>query len=230
MATLVKMNISAIGGTIQTGFSGVLAADAAGNVTVDSRDALDILRAGGIFVNNVNIWYPLTPAPAAGVVGRIVASATLANGSATIANQPDYPRMISFRVDPTTGTITAGQAAISYIANDGTVTTDVLSLVTAATVLSQNTSKGVSHVNSIVVSGLVGGASPVMQSDTLNIFGLPVSPGFQSFAIVKANVDGADTGWVVSAAQAAGGCVQPSTAPNGTHTYGFQATFLVADI
>src|ERR1700747_3183159 len=129
---LIKMNVSAIGGTIQTPSTGVLVADSAGNIVVDSRDAVDILRAGGSFVNSINIWYPVTPAPAAGAVGRIVASATLANGSATIANQPDYPRMCSFRVDPTTGTITAGQAVLTYIANDGTTQVDTLSLITAA--------------------------------------------------------------------------------------------------
>jgi hypothetical protein len=225
MAT-VKMNASAIGGTIQTQFSGNVTVPVDGIITVDQRDAIDLLRAGAVFYQ-ASTRYSYVGAPAAGAAGKFVASTAFANGTLTIAAQPDVPRLASIRVDPGTSAITAGNVAVSYIGNDGQTITDNVSAVTGATtVVSTNTSRGVVHINSVVVTGVAGGTSPQVQMDSLNSLALPVDPGFVDFTALKATVDNADSG--IASVQSTAACITPSTAPNGTHTFAFLGSFNAA--
>jgi hypothetical protein len=219
----VQLNAAAIGGLIQTGFSGNVQVPADGLITVDTRDAANLLAAGCSYVRATTRQQTITT-PAAGAVGQLVASTAFSNGTKTIANQPDVARLASVRIDPGTSAITAGNVAVSYIALDGTTTVDNLSAVTAAsTVLSQNISKGIVKLNSLVVTAVAGGASPGIQMDTLNQLGVMADPGYVDFSVLDLKVDGVDSG-VASVATAAA-CFTPSTAPNGTHTYNVIANF-----
>lgn len=225
MAT-VTMNASAIGGTINTQFSGNIVVPANGTITVDTRDALSLLSAGAYYMNTQSRWSGVSAARA-GSAGQIVASAALANGTATIANQPDVGRQLGLRIDPGAGTITAGQTVLSYIGNDGVATLDTVSLASSA-VFTTNTSKGVLHLTSQITTALAGGSSPKMELTDTNSLALSVDPGFSVFVVNKSNVDGADqaVGTVASAAA----CITPTTAPNGTHTFGFAYSFVSPQI
>lgn len=224
MVAQVKMSAFGLGGGVIQGLSGQYAVPADGIITVPATDISSLLALGCQFVNQVVDWQPITPAPLAATAGRIVASTSLANGTVAIAHQPDIPRQCGLRIDPGTSAITAGVTALAYTANDGTTQTDSFSLVTAAsTPFTTNTSKGVMHVNTVTTSGLVGGASPLIQVNDTNSLSLVVQQGATDFQILKENVDGADEaiGTVASSAFS----VTPTTAPNGTHTYGFAFAF-----
>ena len=224
MVAQVKMSAATLGGGALQAPSGIYNIPSDGIVTVLASDVSALLQAGLSFVNITTRWQDITPAPRAATAARIVASTALANGTIAIANQPDCARLAGLRVDPGTSAITAGTAALVYTANDGNPQTDSLSLVAAAsTPTTQNTSKGVLHLTSITIAGLVGGTSPLVQVNDTNTLSLMVQQGATDFAIIKANVDGADEaiGTVTSSAFS----VAPTTAPNGTHTYGFAFSF-----
>lgn len=218
MPQTLRLNLAPIGGLIQTQFSGNVLVGADGTAVVDSRDVPTLLGAGATFINAMSRFQPISAARA-GTAARIVASAALSNGTFAIANQPDVPRVLAVRVDPGTSAITAGNVVIPYVANDGTTTTDTLALSTAAsTVFTLNTSKGVMIVNSVTAAGLVGGASPKIEVTDTNFLAMAVDPGFQGFSVLKANVDGANE--TIGSVIASAGAISPTTAPNGTHTYG----------
>jgi hypothetical protein len=222
MAT-VKMNLAAIGGTVQLPFTGNVTVPADGIVTVDQRDALDLLRAGASYIS-ASVRSTYVGAPAVGAAGQFVASASLSNGTLTIAHQPDAPRLASIRIDPGTAAISAGNVAVSYIGNDGQAIVDNISAVTGATtIVSTNTSRGVVHLTSVVVTGVSGGASPGVQMDSLNSLAVLVDPGFVDFTALKATVDNADSG--IASVQSTAACITPSTAPNATHTYNLVASY-----
>jgi hypothetical protein len=229
MAT-VKMNVAGLGSPIFLNYTngGAAVSPAAdGTLVVDSRDVPALLQAGASYVNATSRWQTISPAPRAGSAGQIVASTALANGSLTIAHQPDVPRQLAVKVAPGATLISAGNAALLYTANDGTAQTDNFSLIMASTTISTfTTSKGVLHLTSAIVTGLVGGTTPGVQIDDTNSLSLMVDAGFVDFAVLKENVDGADEtiGTVASAAAS----IIPSTAPNGTHTFGFGYSYLMA--
>ena len=224
MVAQVKMSAAGIGGGSLQAPSGTYNIPSDGIVTVLASDVSALLQAGLSFVNITTRWQDITPAPRAATAARIVGSTALANGTIAIANQPDCARLAGLRVDPGTSAITAGTAALIYTANDGNPQTDSLTLVAAAsTPTTQNTSKGVLHLTSITIAGLVGGTSPLVQVNDTNVLSLMVQQGATDFAIIKANVDGADEaiGTVTSSAFS----IAPTTAPNGTHTYGYGFSF-----
>ena len=66
---------------------------------------------------------------------------------------------------------------------------------------------------------------PFIQVDDTNSFSMLVDPGFVDFSIFKANVDGADEG--IGTVATAAASIIPSTAPNGTHTYGFAHKYVM---
>lgn len=214
----IQMNASAVGGTIYGAF-GTYPVPASGLITVDSRDAANILAIGGFYIGQA-IKTQGVGAVRLATAGRLVASVALANGTLTIANQPDFPRQAGLRVDPGTTAITAGVANVAYVANDGTTMTDTISLAAAAsTPFTQNTTKGVVKLNSVIITGLVGGTSPLTQLNDTNSLSVLVEPGFAGFNVLKEMADAADEtiGTVASSAAS----ITPTTLPNGTHTYSF---------
>jgi hypothetical protein len=209
-----------LGGVIQTQFSGNVQAGSDNSITVDTRDAPALLAAGATYINNVVRRAVITPAPVLATAARIVASTALANGTLSIANQPDVPRQLALRVVSGTSPITAGTATLTYVGNDGQSTVDAVSLVAVGTTTTTtNTSKAASLVNSVVVAGLVGGASPLVQVNDTNSLGLPVDPGFVDFAVFQEAVDNANVG--IGTVAASAGSIISSTAPNGTHVYSY---------
>ena len=224
MVAQVKMSAAALGGGTLQAPSGIYSIPSDGIITVLASDVSALLATGCQFINQVVDYQAFTPAPRAATAARIVASTSLANGTVAIANQPDFPRQCALRIDPGTSAITAGQTAIAYTANDGTTQTDAFTLVaTASTPTTQNTSKGVLHVNSVTTSGLVGGTSPLIQVNDTNSLSLVVQQGCTDFQVLKETDDSADAaiGAVVSSAFS----ITPTAAPNGTHTYAFAFAF-----
>jgi hypothetical protein len=225
----VVMNASTVGGTLMLPSTGVVVVPLSGIITVSTLDAPDLLRRGATYVNANVVYQKPDVAARAASAGRIVASISLANGTLTIANQPDVPRVCLLYVDPGTSAITAGVVTANYIANDGTTQVDLLSCVTpASTVASVSLTKGMILLNSAVVSGLVGGASPLVQINDTNALSIVVNPNFSSFTLLRLDADGASIGNV--SVNSAAASVTPSTAPNGTHTFAFFASYNNPDI
>jgi predicted transcriptional regulator len=132
--------------------------------------------------------------------------------------------LASVRIDPGTSAITSGNVAVSYIANTGVTVVDNISAIGGGTtVQSTNLTYGAVHFNSVIVTGVTGGASPGVQMDSLNVLAANVDPNFASFAVLKNTVDSADNGVISTYASA--GAYAPSTTPNGTHTFGVIASF-----
>lgn len=222
--TTAKVSLASVGGLVQLPFTGNVAVPADGIVTVDTRDIPDVLRLGGAYIGSFTKFQPLSGTPRAASAARIVASTSLSNKTLTIANQPDIPRQLNLVWDPGTVAMTAGNVAVTYKANDGTTQVDNLSLVTAAsTPATLATSKGVVSLTSAIITAVAGGASPGVQIDDTNSMSVFVDAGYQDFAISQAFVDGAVIGTSAVATSAAS--FTPSTAPNGTHTYGAAFTY-----
>jgi hypothetical protein len=225
----VVMNASAIGGTLMLQSTGVVVVPASGVITVNASDAADLLRRGATYVNANVIYQKPDVAPRVASAGRIVASTSLANGTLSIANQPDIPRVCLLYVDPGTSAITAGVVTANYIANDGTTQIDVLSCVTpASTVASTNLTKGMILLNSVVVSGVVGGATPLVQVNDTNALSVVVNANFSSFTLLRLDADGTSIGNV--SVNSAAASVTPSTTPNGTHTFSFFVSYNNPDV
>jgi len=226
--TTVRMNVSAIGGLIQLPYTGSIVPAADGTAIVDSRDAPVLLAAGATYMTVVTRRQAAT-APLAATAGRLVASTALSNGALSVANQPDVPRQGVLRVSPGTSAITAGQIAIPYLANDGTSQTDVVSLVMpGTTVVSTITSKGILVLSAPVVSGLVGGASPLVQINDTNSLSMMVDPGFVDFSVLREDSGTLNEGQVAVASSAAS--LTPSTTPNGTISYNVYYSYVAPSV
>lgn len=229
MAITVKMNAIAIGGTINTAFSGQISVPADGIISVDSRDAPSLLAAGATYIVARTAFYTSTAVMTA-TVGRLVASASLANGALAIANQPDVMRQGRWIIQAGTSAITAGTVATTYVANDGSTTTDNQSLITAASgITTAFTSKGVAVINTVVVSGLVGGASPTIQLDTTSAISVPIDPNTKDILFLKETLDSANS-TIGTTSTVTAGSITPNTIPNSTHTYGYLYTMNSLDV
>jgi hypothetical protein len=215
----VSLDATQIGGTIIPG--GAEARKIVGStgvISVKGIDAPSYLQAGAKFIQQRTMNQTLVAAPRAASAGRVVTSTTLANGTLSIANQPDVPRQLVLVVDPGAAAITAGNAALTYVANDGLTTVDNVSVVTpTSTIKSVTTSKGVISLTSVIVTAVAGGSTPGVQVNDTNSLSMEVSPYFSSFTLRRAYADGAVNGTTAVASSAAS--YTPSTTPNGTHTY-----------
>lgn len=228
MSTTVTLNASAIGGVIQTQNSGPITVPANGLISVDSRDVPTLLAAGAAYVNSRLSWFT-TGAARAASAGRIVASGSLSNGTLAIANQPDFPRQLALRVDPGTVSLSAGNVALSYVANDGSTQVDNLSAIaTASAPTTQNTTKGVVTLNSVIVTGVTGGATPLVQVNDTNSLSVPVDPGFVNFSVFK-EYD-ASTATTVGTVGTLAASVIPTGTPNSTLTFTFGSTYSASDV
>lgn len=227
MTGTITLDASAVGGTINAP-SGNIAVPASGRITVPVSDAAALLAAGCKYVNSPSRFQALSAAPRAGSAGRIVASTSFANGTLSIANQPDVPRVLAVKIDPGTLEITAGNLALTYTANDGTTQVDNIDPRTAAsTILTTNTSKGAVLVTSAIITAVAGGATPGVQIDDTNSLSLQVDPGFAAFTVKRANVDGANE--TIGTVNSSAASITPNTTPNATHTYGFYYNYTAPD-
>lgn len=219
MVGTVTLDASDVGGVIIPGGNAPrIAVPANGRITVNAQDAPLYIAMGAKYVDSRSRSMDLAAAPRAGTAGRIVASTNLANGTLTIANQPDVPRQVATRIDTGTTAITGGNLALTYLANDGTTQVDNQSLVGAASsLLTITSSKGVVNVDSAIVTGLAGGATPKIEISDTNSLSVQVDPDFAAFQFNQTRADGAAEGQVAVASTAASWT--PSTTPNGTVTY-----------
>lgn len=227
MATTVQMAGNGFGGVVQGNYgSYTIAAD--GTFTVDTRDAPSMLALGMTYVNKVVSMHGLLIPPGAAAVGHIVGSGALSNGSVAVSAQPDVPRPVTVEVGTGTGAITAGSVAVTYVGNDGKSATDTLSLVCpASSSTTQFLSRGCITISAITVSGVVGGTSPFFRMSTTAGLSLPVSPGAVDFALLREYDAGATI--AIGAVSSVLGSFTPTTAPNGTVTYGFVYSYVAPD-
>lgn len=224
----VTLNASSVGGVI-LGPSGPVQVPSNGRITVALADAAAFLALGCTYIFQLSKYQSFSVAPVAASAGHIVSSTSLANGTLSIANQPDVPRVCAVRIDPGTTAITAGSVAMAYVANDGTTTTDSVSLATAAsTVFTTSTSKGVVLMNSVIVTALAGGTSPKIQVNDTNSLALQVDAGYANFQVVRAQADGANE--TIGALNTNAASITPNTTPNGTHTFSFFYNYTAANV
>lgn len=223
--TTVRMNATAIGGQINLAYTGNVIVPSDGIITVDVRDAPNLLAAGASYINLVTKRSTFT-SPAAATAGRLVASTALSNGTKAVANQPDVPRRGLLVIDPGTTAITAGNVAIPYVANDGSNQTDNVScIMPGTTIVSTLTSKGILVLSPVIVTGLVGGASPKVQLNDTDALAMIVDPGFVDFALLRTDLDGVyNSGGTVATTAAS---VTPTSAPNGTKSYSMFYDYLM---
>jgi hypothetical protein len=141
-------------------------------ITVKGIDAPSICKPGRNSFSSGRVTRQLVAAPRAASAGRVGRfNASLANGTLAIANQPDVPRQGILVVDPGTTAISAGVAAITYVANDGSTVVDSKSVVTpASTIVSSTTSKGIVSLTSVIVTALAGGARQAFSLTTQTPF------------------------------------------------------------
>lgn len=225
MATSIKMSIgsSNLGSVIQ-GNGGTYAVASDGTFIANASDVPDLLKIGCVYVQAVTKSYGQTPAVATATVGKFVASTTLANGSFTVAAQPDVPRQGQFVIGAGTVAISAGTISLTYIANDGSTQTDVLSLVTPVSgTATLFTSKGMIHINTPTAAGLVGGATPYIYMSSTSVLSVPVDFNTKDVTFIKETIDTGDEAiGTVNANTLAS--IQPTVVPNGTHTYSWLYT------
>ena len=208
---------------VQTGQAYV--PDANGQFLCDPMD-VGRLVLNGFILCVVRMRMYLSAAVASANAALLFASAALSNGTKAVAAQVDVPRQVQAVVNPGTLAITAGNLALTYTANDGTTVTDNFNLITAlSTNLTMQSSKGVLHMTSQIVTGLVGGATPGIQIGTNATLAVPVDPGAEGISFLKENLDGADS---TIGTPGVNGLIAPNTAPNATHTYGWGYKFTAA--
>lgn len=231
MATTVKLYLGPNFGAVVNGNAGgPYTQGSDGTAIVDARDVPALLSAGATYLNSAVRNYGQTPAVAAATVGKFVASGALSNGALAIANQPDVPRQARVVWGAGTVALSAGQVSVSYIANDGTIQTDVVSLALAASGTGTSfLTKGVVHLQTPTVSAVSGGASPFIQIDSTTALSVPVDFNAKDVAFLKETIDTGDeaVGTVSTTTLAT---ITPTTAPNNTHTYGFLYSFLTPDV
>lgn len=222
----------------QLPISGQVAAGSDGAFTIDIRDLPEAQRAGFSVVFNAimqanfvgGTTAALALGPLAANANAQFSSAAASNGSIAIAAQPDYPRQVQWVFFPGTSLTSAGTLSLFYNANDGTVLqTDNFSLITAAsTNISGQATKGVAHMTSMAITGLVGGNSPTIQIGTTAALAVPILAGTQDAAILGEAMDSAGTTTANVGTLTNAGIYTPHTAPTASHTYQVNYSLAVA--
>lgn len=211
--------IAFTGGVIQ-GQYGTYQVGTDGTATVDTRDVIPLLSKGASLLSNRSAFYTTPAGPLVATSGRIIASGSLSNGTISISNQPDVMRQVNVVWGTGTAPISAGNMAITYVANDGQTYTENLALALAAsTIGTYPLSRGCIHISAPIVTALAGGTSPFRHLDTTAFLAVPVDPSAQDYSTTSEAADGTieTGGWSDSTTSI--GCVSPLTAPNGTHTF-----------
>lgn len=212
-----------IGPVIQGGAQTYIV-DARGVVTVNATDVPAMLRAGLTYVKKVSQFYTTPAAVAAASAAVLVASAALSNGSLAIAAQPGVMRQAALIIGAGTTALSAGAVTVTYIGNDGQTITEALSAICAASATTtQFLSRGVAHINTVVVSAINGGASPFVQMGTTTVLSVPISPNTESFTPTMEATTGVPNA-VGTVNTATAGSIDPTNAPNATRTYSWAYT------
>jgi hypothetical protein len=211
----VQLAGGSVGGLVQ-GAYGNYAQAADGTFTVDARDAPSLLALGMNYIRNMTTTYNTPMNPGIATLGQIIASGALSNGPAAIAHQPDAMRQVNIVVGAGGATaVTAGNVAVTYLANDGTTQTDNISAVVALSASTTTSlSKGVAHINTVVIGGILGGASPYIRGDTTAALAVPIAPNSVDINFFKETVNLVDEA-IGSVVGLPPGCITPTTNPSG---------------
>lgn len=170
----------------------------------------------------------IATAPLAADLVYIKAAATPANGTITIANQPDYPRKFQIRIvigTTNTTAITAGTLTLVGTNCQGLPASEVVSLIeTASTTLTS--ANCYSHLTSGTVAAYAASGSGT--GNTLGIgqssaLGIPLPVNFSN--LIEYKEDQANADETLGTVDTVNGTITPSTAPNGSDNFQFWYTF-----
>ena len=227
---------SGVGGLIQAP-NGTYIVGSDGTTTVNAADVQALQALGFQFAVSQHESY-FTAAAAAASATAVVSSVALSNGTLTIAAQPDVPRQLQAVVFPGTLPITAGVLTMTYTAIDGTTQVDALSMVmgsqaagTAGGTL--QTTKGVEHLTSAVITALAGGAAQNgIEIGTNTYLGLPMPPRYVDMAVTKETKVTMTGGFPIPSDEAVGtvvassGLISPTVSPDAQHSFIFDYNFV----
>jgi len=129
-------------------------------------------------------------APIAAELISIKAAATPANGTITIAAQPDYARRLQIRIvigTTTTTAITAGTLTLVGVNASGQAVSEVISLIQNASATLQSTNTYATLTSGTVAAYAANGSGT---GNTLGIgvsayLGLPLAPGWSNLTVYK---------------------------------------------
>lgn len=183
------------------------------------------LGAEASFLKSGHVRYT---APIAAELVSIKAAATPANGTITIAAQPDYPRKFQVRIvigTPTTTQITAGTLTLVGTNAQGQSVTEVISLVKASSA-TVTTTNAYAHLTSGTVANYAADGSGT--GNTLGIgvataLGLPLPAQWYQLTVYKANVGNANE--TIGTVDSQAGTIVPNTAANASNNYDFWYTY-----
>ena len=230
-----------VGGVVQgrSGQNYAVAAD--GTISnVNFADAGPLIDSGFLFAVTAHKTYNTPGAPVAASAAATVTSTALTNGSLTVAAQPDVGRQLAVVINSGSLTLSAGAlATLTYTANDGTTQVDALAPagLAATSTATLNTTKGVLHLSSAVVSGVPAAAASNagIQVGTNATIAVPVSPGFVDFTVLKETKITPTTGSLgltvpadetIGTVTSTGAMIAPTQAPDGTHAMSFEYTYV----
>ena len=207
------------------GLSGtVYIADSNGCVQAVPTDVPGFLAAGARLAVSVAGKADFA-APVAAAANNIVSAVTIANNAAlTIAAQPGYAGRIKALMTLGSGTITAGNLAITGVTPQGVTLSETLSMIAAAS-KTLTTTNAYGSILTAAISGLAGTSTGSISLGSGFDLALPLPTGFAGLTEYKEVTDGANNA-TLGTVDTVSGCVIPNTAPNGTHNYSFYYKYL----
>ena len=161
-------------------------------ITIPRDEITDALR-GGFTVEDTYSRQVVFKAPIASELISVKAAATPANGTITIAAQPDYPRKLNIRIvigTSTTTAITAGTLTLVGIDQDGNTVSEVISLIYTSTPTTPITKNVYAKLTSGTVAGYVAsgsGTGNTLGIGVSNALGLPTQafPAISNLTVEK---------------------------------------------
>lgn len=232
------------GGIIQgaSGVQYVIASD--GSVSVNNADVLPLLRSGYALYGAVSKSFFVEAALPADLVS-IKAAATPANGAITIAAQPPHARKFQIRVvigTTTTTAITAGTLTLVGLDQDGNAVSEVISLVTTASVTLKSTYAYASLTSGTVAAYAASGSGTgnTLGLGCSNDFGVPtaVNPATpvnlvctkvtKALKVLGTSIVAADDVAATATVDAVARTIAPTTAPAASGLLDFTFTYQYA--
>ena len=228
MATSVKMLGNPGLGTV-LGAYGSYNPNANGTYIVDTKDAEALTKVGLQYLATFTRYYTTPIAP---VASSSSATLNITNGAFPVTVQPPVPQIVTMTLNPPNISFNNASVAVTYLANDGLVTTDVLTVNGTAGVgpPSLSLTKGVVQLNSIYWSGLPGGLSMTGYYRIRGQLAVPISPGAidvtLNYMTYGNNIPGTATVATSVSTGSRYGCYTVNPLPNGSYKYSFFYTYL----
>jgi hypothetical protein len=218
-----------LSGTVQTREGNTYTVGVDGTITVQNSEAIPLIAAG-FLPYCPEVKHERFSAPIAAELVAVKAAATPANGAITLAAQIKFPSKLSVRIvlgTPGTTDITAGTLTLVGTNAQGQPVTEVISLVTGASVTrtTANVFATLTAASCLVAAYAANGSGT---GNTLGIghstnLGLALPVGFVGLVVFKAMVDAVDE--AVGTVDPLAGSIAPTTAANAAHNYDFWYSF-----